>query len=151
MAARDDDYGGTQSGSVYLFSGSSAGLSGAVTTASATAHIYETTTYSYLGGVYGKLLVEDLDGDGADDLLTSSFSHDGYRSDGGAGLVFYGPITGDVPAGRYDQAVLGDTAGLEVGRFIAYGDVSGDGSGDLALSTVEAGSGDGAVYFFHDF
>jgi hypothetical protein len=83
--------------------------------------------------------VEDMNGDGYDELAaTSPFYTSSTTSSGGRMFLFYGSTTGwslgmDAEASA-DAIVEGDTDGLYLGEAVASGDLDGDGHGDVAVS-----------------
>ncbi len=141
VAARYDDDGGVESGSVYLYYGSSTGVAWA-TEQKLTAS--NPASYNYFGSLAGGV---DFDGDGYGDLAVGSNNHDLYGTNAGLVYVYYGGSTGLV-ASSEQQIAASDSAdslrfGIELG---GVGDVDGDGFDDLAV----AGSGGaGAVYIYY--
>ncbi len=95
--------------------------------------------------------VEDMDGDGFDDVLVGA-----YGADSEAGVVYltHGPISGSNYIDSADTieltgAVAGDSAGSAVA---APGDVNGDGQPDLlvgAQAESSAGTDTGAAYLLY--
>ena len=88
-------------------------------------------------------LIEDLDGDGFDDLLVSSRASDRGALDAGAVYLVHGPATGAFDLGDADAILVGATeraylGELSVGRV---GDLNGDGVGDVAAGAWGADAG----------
>jgi len=99
-------------------------------------------------------LVEDLDGDGFDDLLVSSRASDRGALDGGAVYLVHGPGTGALDLGDADAILLGTSERAYLGELTVgrVGDLNGDGAPDLAAGAwgADAGSldmGQVAVFF----
>ncbi|MEY3213748.1 MAG: hypothetical protein RIT28_4229 [Pseudomonadota bacterium] len=147
VGARYDDSVATAAGAVYVFSGpfTSASLTGSDAVFKAT----EESTYVYMGAPYQGLRADDLDGDGADELLIGSYSRDqAWGSNAGAVGLFYGPLSGVVVLGDADTLFAGDEAAEAVGRDMGVGDLDGDGLQDLALGGPGANTEAGRVVLF---
>ena len=89
-----------------------------------------------LGAGFGSfaVVVPDVDGDGADELLVSAFNSDVLSTGGGAVYAVSGPWTGGtrvVPG--VEPAIYGDS-GAQLGISMAVGDIRSDGSVDIAIS-----------------
>lgn len=120
-------------GRVYLLSGSSAGLVGDISAPSAM--ITGSGVGDRLGGGVG--MVDDLNGDGMDELLVGA-STDNYtgRSDSGSAFLFRGPLSsvGLGPADA-DLTIEGDAASDYAGWVVAgAGDLTGDNQPDWVVS-----------------
>ncbi|MBK9648383.1 MAG: FG-GAP repeat protein [Deltaproteobacteria bacterium] len=147
VGARYDDSIATSAGAVYVFSGPFTTTK--LTGADAVLKVSEETTYVYMGAPYQGLRAEDLNGDGADELLIGSYSRDqAWGSNAGAVGLFYGPASGVVVLGDADTLFAGDEASEAVGRDMDVGDLDGDGLQDLALGGPGANTEAGRVVLF---
>ena len=131
-------------GRVYLLSGSSTGLVGDIS--APTAMITGNGVGDRLGGGVG--MVEDLNGDGMDELVVGA-STDNYtgRSDAGSAFLFRGPLsgTGMGPADA-DLTIEGDAASDYAGWVVGgAGDLTGDHVPDWVVSAYFANSLAGKV------
>lgn len=88
----------------------------------------------------------DVDGDGLDDLLIGSTTHDAGGAAAGALLLFHGPFAGRATSADADARFLG-AAGDNVGWLVtAVGDVDGDGVADVAGQTHRHADGAGLAF-----
>ncbi|MCK6523304.1 hypothetical protein L6R49_17965 [Myxococcota bacterium] len=147
VGARYDDSVATAAGAVYVFSGpfTTTTLKGS----DAVFKVTEESTYVYMGAPYQGLRADDLDGDGAAELLIGSYSRDqAWGSNAGALGLFYGPVSGVVVLGDADTLFAGDEASEAVGRDVGVGDLDGDGLPDLAIGGPGASTETGRVMLF---
>jgi hypothetical protein len=119
-----------KNGALLLLSGAT--FEGVVTEDAA----FMTLLGTELGAGFGSfaVVVPDVEGDGADELLVSAFNSDVLSTDGGAVYAVSGPWTGGthvVPG--VVPAVYGDS-GVQLGISMAVGDIGSDGSVDIAIS-----------------
>jgi hypothetical protein len=114
-------------GAVFIYKGSSAGLSG-----TATWTILGGTDTSQLGAV---MAAGDLDGDGKDDLAISAPGADIIATDSGAVLLYR--FADDGPHLIRDP-LSGLAKGANFGASIAIADVDGDGDKDLIIGSPGA-------------
>ena len=94
----------------------------------------------------------DLDGDGTDAVVTSSYGY--ARTDYRAGAVYVveGPVYGTMSLSAADAILEGESAEDYAGSGLAAADVNGDGNEDLIIGAGgndEGGSSAGAVYVVH--
>ena len=120
-AWRHLDSAGTYVGAAYVWHGP---VSGSLDTSDAALEFTGTSTVTYLG--YGDVLLEDVDGDGYDDLLAGA-----NAGSAGAVALLFGPVTGAVDADSADLLVSG--AGSDYAYKISIGDLDDDGKLDLAI------------------
>lgn len=113
----------------------------------ATAHITGTAAYDYLGRNTSG--VGDVNLDGLDDMMVGACYADKYASDGGAGYLFYGPVSGTIEADAADAAFFGEGEDWGVGQGLGRaGDLTGDGYTDLLIGawTRDAGTWAGGAF-----
>ena len=154
LAAADAGAAGDESGGVWVFWGSSQGLSGST---SLPPRFFDQNSAGVPGvpepGDYfgSALAAGDLNGDGRTDLAIGARGEDaGSTQETGSVTVMFGAPTGFAATSKvYSQ----DTtyvpgvaeAGDEFGAALAVGDVTGDGRLDLAVSAI----GENAVGMLH--
>ncbi len=94
--------------------------------------------------------VADVDGDTRDDLFVSAYREDGGGTESGVLYFWYGDsLSGTLSADEADLSWDGVVGYDNLGQFLASGDVTGDGLGDLLAAAPNADEGDtnsGAVY-----
>ncbi len=131
-------------GRVYLLSGSATGLSGTIS--APTAMVAGDFSGDRVGGGVG--MVDDLDGDGDDELLVGAYL-DNYsgRSDAGSAFLFRGALSSQtlLPANA-GITVQGDLASDFSGWMVeGAGDLTNDGTPDWIVSSYFASSKAGKV------
>ena len=147
VGARYDDSVATAAGAVYVFSGPF--TKSTLKDSDAVFKVTEEATYVYMGAPYQGLRADDLDGDGAEELLVGSYSRDqAWGANAGAVGLFYGPVSGTVVLGDADTLFAGDEASEAVGRDMSVGDLDGDGLPDLAVGGPGANTEAGRVVLF---
>lgn len=122
------------SDSIYVFFGSQAGFSGALTTNDADI-VYTTNSEDSNFGSY--VVVQDFDGDGIDDLLAGAESDDSVINDGGVVYVMYGPLTtGEYVVESAADATIVSTVERDLFGYNlrSAGDVNDDGIADLVVN-----------------
>jgi hypothetical protein len=126
----NDSYGVSYGGTVSVVSGAPSGSS-SVRFASE-ALLYGATSSNQVGAsVTG---VEDIDGDGYDELAFGGSNDSTLASGAGVSFLVYGPVTGeDKAANIADVVVYGSEAGASFGSSVASGDLTGDGRADLLI------------------
>ena len=103
------------------------------------------SSIAYLG--YGDAVLQDIDGDGYEDLLGGA-----YASQSGVVVLFYGPVTGALNADEADLIVAG-TSNEAAYDVVGGGDIDGDGKRDLLIganSNDDLYTDGGAVYALSD-
>jgi len=102
----------------------------------------------YVGWVAG--YGGDVNADGFDDVITSSWTGDGESKESGVVYLFLGPLSGEGDISTADGELLGEATGDEAGVDAARaGDVNGDGYADIVVGAEEEASGGadaGAAY-----
>lgn len=137
------DNGQTDEGAVFLYHGSSGGLSGTATTV---------LECNQAGAGFGTSLacVGDLNGDGYSDLAVGATSYSNGQSNEGAGFVYYGSSSGISNTASATLEV--DQASANLGSSLsAAGDINGDGYSDLAIGAYLYDNGqtdEGAAFIY---
>ena len=157
VAAKGDDSGTVNGGVVYLVYGGVSATSGALnfTADSADAGISGESDGDALAT---RIHTDDLDGDGADDIILTSTGYDHATTTslssnvGRAYLISGGALSGSYQINALAYATItGSNTSDELGWGVATGDVDGDGFLDLALGAPfndDAASDAGVVYGF---
>ena len=131
IATLDDDTNGVNAGSVAILPVSS--LAAGCPSGTTTLTIEGEGANDGLGG---QITHGDLDGDGIEDLVVSSWTNDDGGDEAGAVYVFYGPhATGIAQAGDADRVLTGRTRD-DFGVRLSAGDVDGDGIVDLGVGAT---------------
>ncbi len=120
-------------GVVYLFDATA--LTGALTTADASARWTGSAAGVALGGYRALAAPGDLDADGRSELMFAAPDDDENGEGAGMAMLQYGggtPVSGDA-ADAADWTVVG-TLGDQMGARIATGDLDGDGLIDVVLA-----------------
>ena len=147
VGAKRSDDGGTDAGKVYFVSGP---FTGQVSLQDADASWVGVAA----GDQAGLVMVDDLNGDGQQDIIVGAQKNDNGGSNAGAVFILNGPFgawMGDKGLYSADAFIKGQTAGDQMGGgMVPVGDVSGDGIGDLLIGAPYAAAGGyadaGAVY-----
>ena len=142
----------TQAGAVYLFSGAQNFLNqGNLDSSSRTAQWQGEGYIDWLGY---RVLVEDLDGDGQSEIISSSiFADSGYPNAGDVSIISGGSYSGTYSISSADTRISGLQAMSEFGTDVAVGDIDNDGFSDLLIGAPYADAGfsqAGTVFGFFD-
>jgi hypothetical protein len=135
LGAYLQDSGGSSAGAAYLLYGSGTRRSGSAAASTTSATILGGAASDYLG--YSVAFVDDMDGDGLDELLVGAYQQDTGGSSAGAAYLFLGdvsPLSGSMSASSADVSYFGTTAS----DYNGYGvynltDVTGDGYADAGV------------------
>ena len=144
VGAPKDDDAGSESGSAYLFYGSSTGIQTTATKINAS----DTASLDFFGlAVAGG---GDLDNDGYDEVLVGAPYEDQNGTDWGAVYVYYGSSTGLVTSSEEKLAASDGATSDHFGWAVAGGgDLDGDGYGDVAVGAPDDAASTGAVYVYY--
>jgi len=108
------------------------------------------TSYDRAAGPNGLAYLGDFDGDGYNDMAVAANSADDNGSSSGTTYIVYGPVSsGDHSFSDVDNYIYGANANDRFGKALGtVGDMTGDGTRDLAVGTLYGGSYAGVVYVF---
>jgi len=145
VGATGNDGGGDDAGEVYVYYGSSSGLSA-------------TPDWSDQGEAAGDVLggnvasAGDVNGDGYDDVLVGTGSNDDAGSNAGKAYVYHGSSSGLSATPGWSDT--GEASGDSFGRSVASaGDVNGDGYDDIIVGAPyndgNEGSYTGEAYIYY--
>ena len=140
ISTPDTDHHGTDSGSAYVFFGSSSGLA---ISREQQLHASDAQPDAGFGGVSAG--AGDLDADGFDDIAVGASGESTAALYAGAVYVYYGASSGIDPA-RETKLLASDAARIDVFGVwvVGGGDIDGDGYSDLAVGAP--GDSDGGGY-----
>ncbi|MCB9762192.1 MAG: FG-GAP repeat protein [Alphaproteobacteria bacterium] len=138
-----------QPGAVAVFAGPLPG--GEVSDNDAQARILSEEVDDRLGvSVAG---VQDLDGDGTDELIVGASQHDGVGSNSGGAWIFSGPLAGSLARDDYRTAFNGDSSNDGVGTAVSGARAQAGAPGSVWIGAPGESAGGwigGAVYLVHD-
>ena len=161
VGARDYDGGEVDEGAVFVFHGSSAGIStstswGGASGIGADAILQSNQASARFGqSVSG---IGDINGDNYDDVIIGAPDYDDGQIDEGAAFIFYGSangITSSDPATDINAAVVlqSNQGGAAFGYSVAgAGDIQNDGYPDLIIGSPNYDDGEideGAAFIFY--
>jgi hypothetical protein len=155
IGAPEDDSQDTNTGAIYIVYGDSSvttGLTGSLDDMAGAVFVGESTN-DQLGSF---LLVDDLEGDGAADIMVTAPGYDDLSGATNVGQVYV--ITGGVAYGggssigaESTASIAGSTSGDQLGIGLSVGDYNADGVKDLVLGAPyndDSATNAGAVYMF---
>ena len=135
VGAWGDDESADDSGSAFVFLGSSSGIPSGDASAAAHAVLIGGGVDDHFG--WAVTSAGDVDGDGYADLAVGAPHADDNSLDSGSAFVFLGSasgIVGGMASAAAHAVLVGDGAGDYFGSPLASaGDINGDGYGDLAV------------------
>ncbi len=145
VGATTYDDGQMDEGAVFVYHGSSSGLS---TSPSWTAAETDQAFAFFGGSVSG---AGDVNGDGYSDVIVGAWGFDEEGANRGVAFVYYGSSTG--LSASSDWSAQSDEAGAEFGVSVSgAGDVNGDGYSDVVVGAHRYDKGEndeGAVFVYH--
>mgnify|MGYP002631426321 CR=1 FL=1 len=138
-----DDDNGLDSGSVYIYYGSSTGI--------LTTHDKVTASDGATLDFFGDVVVGhvDIDGDGYGDVLVGAPYEDQSSTDLGAVYVYYGSASGIDSSTEEKLGASDGTVSDHFGASIAGGDLDADGYDDVAVGVPDDVAATGAVYLYY--
>lgn len=155
ILSKSADFNGTNSGSLYLIFGGSV---------SGQRKLTNTTNFNIrydgsAGEVITRVLINDVNGDGKDDLIIGSRAIEGDDKTGKLYVIFstliddLGASTGNIQSigspSNFNLLINGENSSDQIGDQVFVGDVNGDNQGDLIIGSPRAnynGMNSGSVW-----
>ena len=138
-------YHGDGGGAVYVYFGTSSGLSNL----QLPDIIYGNESSNELFG--WNVTAGDFNGDGYDDLLVGAPSNDEDTTNGGRAYIFYGGDGTDMDGDGVDVDIEPETSGEQFGWSVAAGDVDGSSNDDAIIGAPTYDTDKGRVYIYSYF
>ena len=147
VGAYGSDYGGIDSGSVYLFAADSMSD---IFTQTSTVRIDSQSSHDYLG-LIDAIGDVDVNTDGHADLIIAVPYSDINIGNSGAVFVMHGPITSQTSTASADITLIGGEPGEQAGYGFDVSDINGDGIVDYIIGAPlnSTNNYSGMVYVVH--
>jgi hypothetical protein len=149
VGAYQDDDGGTDSGSAFIFYGG-------VTSGAATAVANVKITGDSADDQFGKSVSSagDVNADGKDDVIVGATGDDDGGSGSGSAFIFYGGASSGATSTVANVKITGDSANDQFGNSVSgAGDVNGDGKDDVIVGAPydddNSRSDSGSAFIFY--
>ncbi|MCP4130865.1 MAG: hypothetical protein GY754_07770 [bacterium] len=139
--------GESNSGNVYIFHGSSGGITSSADVATdADTHLTGETGTDYFGG---SIAFGDVNGDGYEDIAVGATGYG--TNDNGRVYIFHASSGGISSMGAVsaNTTFSGETDNIQLGSSVVWGDINGDGYADIAMGADRHTTDTGRVYIFH--
>jgi len=139
VGAREDDDGGSQSGTAFVFFGS-ASPSAIIDAANADVKLIGADTLDRFGASVSS---GDINGDGFDDVIVGAALDDDGGAVSGTAFVFFGSASPSaiIDAASADVKLIGVDAGDQFGASVSSGDINGDGFDDVIVGAPQDDDG----------
>lgn len=100
-------------------------------------------------GVGVSLAAQDLDGDGAGDLLTGAATDNTAGRSAGAAYLYFGPVEGSLSVTDAAEVFTGEARGDAAGIGVGFGDLDGNGQSDILIGATGESTGavDGGAFY----
>ncbi len=154
MGAPGNDEAGTDAGKCYFISGTEMLEPGNMDVADATLQFTGRNEYDNACASLSR--VNDIDGDGLDDVIFGAPGNDEWRGEAGKAYLFFGSnlrllegtmsIAGEGMDRPYDFGFVGDDPSNYIGSALGAGDFNGDGFSDITMGAYGYNSERGRAY-----